>query len=315
MPKSREKRTEALQAELAAFLAVEVKSTGGYAEASLDDARALSKLFDKIIDLKFERDPDGDQVIEYDLVNRKFARMISVQVPNSPYFRGDPSPLEAAQHSASIGRVIAFLAGSADDLLRVHTHDLQRAVDRAEGEEKRSVETARIAKLISDKKATKAVEALLAAEKLYGEHAELIALRPQLAAISQKEVGDEQATITAMLAVPLDSEGLSFQSGKPARDRIEVLRLSYGEDVAATVLKRYNFLRQVYEVRERFTSWLRKADISLRDGDTHMSFTTENSTHRLFTDIKKLGSVTLPSGVVTIKHLTEGFVTLAFAEH
>ena len=57
------------------FLKDRRQSNGGWAEVTDDDMRQLSQIIDLLIEAKSELDPDGDQTIEYILVNRRVERM------------------------------------------------------------------------------------------------------------------------------------------------------------------------------------------------------------------------------------------------
>lgn len=72
MAKTPARTTDKIHRMVDEFLAERVKTDGGsWPEVSDKDFNALYNLFDAIVDAKFERDCDGDSVINFAVVNRK----------------------------------------------------------------------------------------------------------------------------------------------------------------------------------------------------------------------------------------------------
>ena len=64
------------------FLSERRKSDGGWAPVTESDFRQLCAIIDRILELKWGRDADGDLPIEYKIIDRKqFERMHYVPVP------------------------------------------------------------------------------------------------------------------------------------------------------------------------------------------------------------------------------------------
>ena len=77
-------RREALHAALDDYLDKYIIGDGGWALAEKEDISGLRMLINEIIDLKFERDPDGDAVVDYQLVNRRTHLLKAFAIPNHP---------------------------------------------------------------------------------------------------------------------------------------------------------------------------------------------------------------------------------------
>ena len=60
-----------LNEKIDVFLKDKRESRGGWAEVTLEDVEQLYGIVGDLIDLKSQRDPDGDRTIEYALVNRR----------------------------------------------------------------------------------------------------------------------------------------------------------------------------------------------------------------------------------------------------
>lgn len=72
MTKVKSRTVEKVRRLLDEFLTERVESDGGsWPEVSDKDFQALHELFEAIVDAKFERDCDGDSVINFAVVNRK----------------------------------------------------------------------------------------------------------------------------------------------------------------------------------------------------------------------------------------------------
>ena len=64
------------------FLGDHRESKGGYAEITHEDIKELHEIVRELIELKCDRDPDGDLPIEFEIVNRRtHERMNYGQVP------------------------------------------------------------------------------------------------------------------------------------------------------------------------------------------------------------------------------------------
>ena len=60
-----------LNKKIDVFLKDKRESRGGWAEVMSEDMEQLDEIVGGLIDLKSQRDPDGDRTIEYALVNRR----------------------------------------------------------------------------------------------------------------------------------------------------------------------------------------------------------------------------------------------------
>lgn len=64
------------------FLETPVENdTGGWTEVSREDWLELVEIFEDILDVKFERDPDGDHTIQFETCHRQHGRMEVIPVP------------------------------------------------------------------------------------------------------------------------------------------------------------------------------------------------------------------------------------------
>ena|SRR3990170_7732212 len=60
-----------LNKKIDVFLKDKRESRGGWAEVASEDMEQLDEIVGGLIDLKSQRDPDGDRTIEYAIVNRR----------------------------------------------------------------------------------------------------------------------------------------------------------------------------------------------------------------------------------------------------
>lgn len=98
---------------------VEAKD-GGWAAAQNGDLSEIQDIFQEIIDLKFERDCDGDAVIDYHVVNRRYGRLISTYTPHPPRDRDGEEPV----HSRDILEFIRESTRAASYLISSGQHIL-----------------------------------------------------------------------------------------------------------------------------------------------------------------------------------------------
>ena len=120
----RAERKDKLVERLTAYLAEFVETRGsGWAAATDADINGLCKIFREVIDLKFERDCDGDSVINFDVANRRHGRLISTFVPYDPSHRSNnPDPVLPADQLAYISdslRAANYLISSGQEIIRV----------------------------------------------------------------------------------------------------------------------------------------------------------------------------------------------------
>jgi hypothetical protein len=87
---------------LDAFLADRSKSRGGYAPVDQHDGQKLADIFRLILELKYDRDPDGALPIELDIVDRtRFQRMHFFKLQNIDMF--DPDEVSEIQIMEGLG--------------------------------------------------------------------------------------------------------------------------------------------------------------------------------------------------------------------
>jgi hypothetical protein len=106
-------RRAALYKRLDAFLDNHVPSDGGYAPATDEDVQFMQGVFEEIADLKFGRDPDGDQVLGTVAWNRRRGRMETFFFPHDPSERTlgrEPTPLDQITHENQMARATGFMA-------------------------------------------------------------------------------------------------------------------------------------------------------------------------------------------------------------
>ncbi len=105
---------KSLFSKMEKFLAERRHSSGGYAEVRIKDMTDLDKIIHELIELKFERDPDGDLPVEFKLVDRtRFEPMHFAVVPYLGIARCDSLTLDQKQ-----------------DILDTHMMNLSIAHDR-----------------------------------------------------------------------------------------------------------------------------------------------------------------------------------------
>lgn len=81
----RAERRAKLFERLNTFLDAFVETRGsGWAAATREDVSEMADIWQEIADLKFERDCDGDSVINFDVANRQHGRLVSTFVPYAP---------------------------------------------------------------------------------------------------------------------------------------------------------------------------------------------------------------------------------------
>ncbi len=117
-------RRAQLHTRLGAFLENFVDdAASGYPTVSDKDVSELQEIFAEIADLKFARDPDGDQVISSTLCDRSRYRLISEHIPHSA--RSD-DPVERAAYLSRLASSQQYLVSSAADISRTISHELNR---------------------------------------------------------------------------------------------------------------------------------------------------------------------------------------------
>ena len=125
----RKERRAALHQRLDTFLDAFVECEGsGWAAATDDDVKQMTAIWREIADLKFQRDCDGDSVINFDVANRRLRRLISITVPYSPGTRRTEEPVQAVDmldYVADTLRTAQYLIGCGTDLQRTLDYDLR----------------------------------------------------------------------------------------------------------------------------------------------------------------------------------------------
>lgn len=117
----RKSRRAELHETLDTFLDTFVETKdGGWAAAQNGDLSEIQDIFQEIIDLKFERDCDGDAVIDYHVVNRRYGRLISTYTPHPPRDRDGEEPV----HSRDILEFIRESTRAASYLISSGQHIL-----------------------------------------------------------------------------------------------------------------------------------------------------------------------------------------------
>lgn len=100
--------------KLERFLRERRRSSGGYAEVRPKDMDGLYKIFRELIELKFEKDPDGDLPVEFKLVDRT---------------RFEPMHFEVVPY-LGIARCESLTLDQKQDILDTHMMNLSIAHDR-----------------------------------------------------------------------------------------------------------------------------------------------------------------------------------------
>lgn len=134
-------RRAKLHENLDAYLDTFVETRGdGWAAATKDDVNEMSNIWREIADLKFERDRDGDSVINFDVANRQHGRLVSTFVPYPPRDgRGDNEeplqPIDQIEYIRDSLRASRFLIGSGESIfntLDFHLGDIAKLLPPAE---------------------------------------------------------------------------------------------------------------------------------------------------------------------------------------
>lgn len=114
-------RRAKLHTRLDDFLDSFVEADGGWALAEDTDVSALREIVSEIADLKFQRDGDGDSVINFHMVNRRRGRLISEFVPYQPRDRdgGEPvTPQDILEYIRDSIHAARYLISSGDEVMR-----------------------------------------------------------------------------------------------------------------------------------------------------------------------------------------------------
>lgn len=121
-------RRAKLHETLDVFLDTFVEAEGGWAMAEQPDVSVLREIIQEIADLKFQRDGDGDSVINFHVVNRRRGRLISTFVPYQPRDRDGAEPVTARDTLTFIResvRAARYLISSGEDVLRTLDYDFE----------------------------------------------------------------------------------------------------------------------------------------------------------------------------------------------
>jgi hypothetical protein len=112
--KRAEKRARFLS-RLDKFLEEFVECDGGWAKITDEDHSEMHELIGMMIDLKVQRDPDGDRTIQYATVNRRKGRMETFIIPYPPRDKENSSPTldEQYAYSENMSRIAAWMAKTA----------------------------------------------------------------------------------------------------------------------------------------------------------------------------------------------------------
>ncbi len=123
-------RRTALHARLDTFLDafVETKDSG-WASATREHISELTDIWREIADLKFERDVDGDSVVNFDVANRQHGRLVSTFVPYPPRNgRADSEepiqPIDNLDFVKDSLRAARYLISSGEDVMRSLDYNL-----------------------------------------------------------------------------------------------------------------------------------------------------------------------------------------------
>jgi hypothetical protein len=112
-------RRTMLMADVVAFIAPEARKdgNGGYAPCDDADIRALNALIREIIDMRFVRDSDRGQVVDFATVNRLENRLHTFYEPHSPDMRDEASPSERTVYAMQIATVAGLMAAETGRML------------------------------------------------------------------------------------------------------------------------------------------------------------------------------------------------------
>ena len=127
----RKARRAKLHENLDIFLDAFVETQGsGWAAAETADTDALHAIMQEVVDLKFERDCDGDSVINYHIVNRRHGRLISTYVPYQPRTKRSDTeePITARdilEYIRESVRAARYLISSGEDVMRTLDYDFK----------------------------------------------------------------------------------------------------------------------------------------------------------------------------------------------
>lgn len=128
----RKARVEKLKKRLDAFFEdfIESPAEGGW--PIVDDATMtdIYDIFGEIIDLKMERDEDGDRAVRTYCERRKLGRLVTVMIPHSP--RGENvTEVEVLEHLNALSRALSSLQSYGETVARELEYTTRHLADEA----------------------------------------------------------------------------------------------------------------------------------------------------------------------------------------
>ena len=127
----REKRRAVLLSRIDTFLSEDfVESDGGWAKVESPHISDLYDIIGEIIDLKVERDPDGDRTVELMLCNRRTHKLHSIFETNRPSFEEKLSSDETIEWLNKAQQEASYAMSVANRLSENIKFELQFAVQR-----------------------------------------------------------------------------------------------------------------------------------------------------------------------------------------
>lgn len=161
MAKPNKAKSDRAIKKLEAFLADRVPAVRGYPIVTDDTMRALYDLFGDILDAKFERDEDGDMVIDYAFCDRKRSQLAHFTIPHDPR-TGDPS--DQSEFLARLARAAESANGYAESIMKRLSFKLQDDADEMKDKRTLRGEISDVEKLLDAADldaAEKAIQALI----------------------------------------------------------------------------------------------------------------------------------------------------------
>jgi hypothetical protein len=150
--KRAEKRARFLS-RLDTFLEEFVECDGGWAKITDEDHSEMHELIGMMIDLKVQRDPDGDRTIQYATVNRRKGRMETFIIPYPPRDKEDSHPTEDDMfaYAEDMARTAAHLSRTAASVSEQGSYPLNEIRRDRENARKLSDALAALEKRILDR--------------------------------------------------------------------------------------------------------------------------------------------------------------------
>lgn len=116
--------------EVGEFLETRSRSGGGFAPVGESDIQSLSDIIEHILEIKYERDPDGDLPVELTLVDRtRCKRLHAMAVPYLWSLDRQPTAKELRGVITTVALNLSLAQSDADMLLGFLSDRLQSLLD------------------------------------------------------------------------------------------------------------------------------------------------------------------------------------------